>query len=180
MTSSSSAIASPQQFYLKLGSNGIKIAPFNFEDGANDQFDSRAFTVQMAPATRATSDAKATAESKPARSSHTVLRQWKPNDHPNGYGADILMTQDLNESDLITLTQTLGNGHDPVVIRIFSSRAAYEAEKNKQFGDVYARGYILFYVKNLTGEGAYRGFNEIRWMQEKGKFSSKFGTKTKL
>ena len=35
-------------------------------------------------------------------------------------------------------------------------------------------------VKNLTGEGAYNGFNEIRWMQKEGRFSDLFGTKTCL
>ena len=111
---------------------------------------------------------------------HTKLRTWRPDKNPAGYGADLLVTQSVTKNQLIALIKQLSQGHDPVVIRIFTSREAYDAEKNEQYGDIYAKGYILFYVKNGTGQGAYRGFNEIRWMQEKGKFADKFGAKTKL
>jgi hypothetical protein len=110
---------------------------------------------------------------------HTVLRSWKPDRKPQAYGADLLVAPDVSEEGLRKLVRELSRGHDPVNIRVFSSRPAYDAEKNEQYGDAYARGYILFYVKNKTGTGAYRGCDEIRWMQEKGKFADKFGTKTK-
>jgi len=181
MVSSISSIALSQQFYLKIESTGRTFGPFEFEDGATIQLGGNMFTLQIpATETKARSEIKATVEPEMSLASHTVLRQWKPNDHPKGYGAEILLTEDLSEADLIAFIKKLSKGHDPVNIRIFSSPAAYEAEKNDDFGEVYARGYILFYVKNLTGKGAYRGLNEIRWMQEEGKFSSKFGTKTKL
>jgi hypothetical protein len=122
----------------------------------------------------------ASSKAKPSSRKYTILRQWKPNNYPNGYGAEILLTQKLNEMGLVALIKKLSEGRDPVIIRIFSTRAAYDAERNETYGDAYARGYILFYVKNLTGRGAYRGFNEIRWMQEKGQFSKKFGKKTKM
>jgi hypothetical protein len=111
---------------------------------------------------------------------HTFLRQWKPDDNANGYGADLLVDESITELQLLDLVTHLVSNHDPVCIRIFTSREAYSAEKNETYGDIYARGYILFYVKNDIGKGAYRGFNEIRWMQEKGRFESKYGTKTKL
>ena len=126
------------------------------------------------------SNAGSAGVSRSPASSYTVLRQWKPNNDPNGYGAEILIGHDLSEKDLIALIKKLSHGHDPVSIDVWSSRVAYEQSKRNQYGEAFARGFILTYVKNLTGKGAYRGFNEIRWMQEKGKFSAKFGTKTEF
>lgn len=108
----------------------------------------------------------------------TYLRKWKPDKAAKGFGADILLKQDLSESEMVDFVRRLAKGHDPVNILIYTSRAAWEDEEGTSPASY--TGYILFYVKNKTGKGAYRGFNEIRWMQEKGKFSRKFGTKTKL
>lgn len=113
----------------------------------------------------------------------SFLRQWKPNDERNGYGADILLKENLEnleEGDLVAFVRELTKGHDPANVRIFSSRVAYEQEKNNNYGPEYKSDYVLFYVKNETRRGAYRGLNEIRWMQEVGKFSGKYGKKTQF
>ena len=111
---------------------------------------------------------------------YEILRSWRPNNEAKGYGAEILLNLDYSEAELISLVKQLATGHDPVVIRIFTSRNAYEQEQTGNYGPAYKSDYILFYVKNTTGRGAYRGFNEIRWMQEVGKYSSKFGSKTRM
>ena len=125
-------------------------------------------------------DRPASAAQPPA---YTVLRSWKPGNAANGYGADVLINDGLDqvdESHLVALVQSLSSGRDPAVIRVYSSRAAFEQGGNNVFGDEWKSGYILFYVRNATGRGAYRGFNEIRWMQEIGKFSDKYGTQTQF
>jgi hypothetical protein len=98
----------------------------------------------------------------------------------SGFGADILLKDDVSERDLVSLIKQLAGSHDPVVIRVYTSRTAYDQEQNGNYGPEYDSDYILFYVKNFSRMGAYRGCNEIRWMQEVGKFSSKFGTKSEL
>lgn len=109
------------------------------------------------------------------------LRQWKPNDMQNGYGADILIIEDeLSEQMLVSFVRLFAGSHDPVVIRIFTSVIAYDQEQNDRYGPEYDSDYILCYIKNFSGRGACRGCNEIRWMQETGKFSSKFGTAAKF
>ena len=110
----------------------------------------------------------------------THLRLFKPNNIQNGYGAVILLKDELSEQELVSFVKRLAGFHDPVVIRIFTSRIAYAQELNENYGQEYDSDYILFYIKNFSGRGAFKGCNEIRWMQETGKFSSKFGTKTKF
>jgi hypothetical protein len=110
----------------------------------------------------------------------THLRRFKPNNIQNGYGADILLKDELSEKELVSLLKRLAGSHDPVVIRIFTSHIAYAQEQNDNYGPEYDSDYILFFVRNLSGRGAYRNCNEIRWMQATGKFSVKFGTKTRF
>ncbi len=111
---------------------------------------------------------------------YDIIEQWKPDNKPNGYGAVILLNQEYDERELIDLIKSISSKKDPVVIRLFTSRKAYNQEKSGSYGPEYDSDYILFYVKNLTRSGAYRGCNEIRWMQVSGKFSSKAGTKSRL
>ena len=66
------------------------------------------------------------------------------------------------------------------MVDIYTSKEAYLAGVNQEYGDIFNEGFILGYVKNLTNRGAYRGFNEIRWMQEKGELSHLFGSVTTL
>ena len=115
-----------------------------------------------------------------AKVQFAYLRQFKHGKVQNGFGADVLLKDDLSERELIALVKQLAGSHDPVLIRIFTSRLAYNQERNNKYGPEYNSDYILFYVKNFSSLPAYRGSNEIRWMQETGKFSSKFGTKTKF
>lgn len=109
---------------------------------------------------------------------HTILRQWKPMSRPGGLGADVLLEQDVNVEQLVRFVEQLARAHDPVIIRVFTSREAYADQDGTT--PAFQTGFLIFYVKNGTGRGPYRGFNEIRWMQEVGKFSSRFGQKTKL
>ena len=60
----------------------------------------------------------------------TVLREWKPNDDPNGYGVELLLNQDATAQELIDDIKKLSKGHDPVFISIYSSRKAYDDAKN--------------------------------------------------
>ena len=82
------------------------------------------------------------------------------------------------EDHLVDLIRTLSTGHDPVLIKAYGSDEAYQAEQNETYGDVWETGYLLFYVKNFTGRGAFSGFNEIRWMQQEGNLPHKLGEKT--
>ena len=110
----------------------------------------------------------------------TYLRFFKPNNMQTGYGAVILLKDELSEQELVSFVKRLAGSHDPVVIRIFTSQIAYAQELNDNYGQEYDSDYILCYIKNFSGRGAFKGCNEIRWMQETGKFSSKFGTMTKF
>ena len=111
---------------------------------------------------------------------YSTLRKWSPNDAAAGLGLEIVLEQDdLAEKD-IDLIKQLSSGHDPVVIRVFTSKTAYEQEQANNFGPEYKSDHLLMYVKNGTGSGAYSGFNEIRWMQEVGEFADKYGAKTQL
>ncbi len=111
---------------------------------------------------------------------YSIIQQWKPDNNQNGLGADILLKQDLSKEEIISFLKQLSKDKDPVLIKIYTSQEAYKQEKNETYGKEFQEGYLLFYVRNTTGKGAYRGFNEIRWMQEIGKFSSLLGQKTKL
>jgi len=46
--------------------------------------------------------------------------------------------------------------------------------------DAFYSDYLLFYVKNATNKGIYKGINEIRWMQEIGDLSHLLGLKHKF
>lgn len=116
---------------------------------------------------------------------YEILRRWKP--YPkftdNGLGLEILLKEkesDLTEKGIVKFINTMKKHWDPVVIKIYLSRKAYQEGLTESFTVEYDKGYLLFYVKNTTVRGAYYGLNEIRWMQEKGKFSNLFGHKTKL
>ena len=82
------------------------------------------------------------------------------------------------EDQLVDLIRTLSTGHDPVNIKAYNSQEAYQQEQIGAYGDAWETGYLLFYVKNLTGRGAFSGFNEIRWMQQEGNLPQKMGEKT--
>ncbi|MCH6569990.1 MAG: hypothetical protein IH794_07770 [Acidobacteria bacterium] len=111
---------------------------------------------------------------------HSVLRDWKPNRDYRGLGLEILVSDEATEEELIELIQTLAGRREHVNIRVYSSNEAYRQEQRQSYGDAYKRGYLLFYIKNLTGRGPFDGLNEIRWMQETGHLSHKRGEKMRF
>ena len=115
---------------------------------------------------------------EPTPVKYVTLRQWHPNNDADGLGLDILLDSVPEEAELIKLIRKLRAGYDPVIIRVWTSRIAYEDDDAKT--PQFESDYILFYVKNKSGRGAYRGFDEIRWMQEVGKFSHRVGQKTRF
>ena len=109
------------------------------------------------------------------------LDYQKPDgNHPN-YVSILLYKGDVTEKRLIDIIKIFNQSYGKaVLVKIFSSTQAYQNEKNNVYGDIYDSDYLLFYVKNIRNWGAYKGFNEIRWMQVKGGLSHLFGTKYKL
>ena len=109
------------------------------------------------------------------------LDYQKPDgNHPN-YIATLLYKGDVTEKRLIDIIKVFNQSYDKaVLVKIFSSSEAYQNEKNNVYGDIYESEYLLFYVKNIRNWGAYKGFNEIRWMQAKGGLSHLLDTKYKL
>ena len=108
---------------------------------------------------------------------HTVLRDWKPNKDYRGLGLEILVGEEATEEELIALIKKLARGREHVHIRVYSSQEAYRQEQRQTYGEAYKRGYLLFYVKNLSGRGPFDGSNEIRWMQEQGHLPHRRGEK---
>ncbi|WP_192820615.1 hypothetical protein [Rufibacter sp. LB8] len=115
--------------------------------------------------------------------SYEVLRQWNPNNDNDAIGLDILIDKKdaTKENILILINQIAGNNVDKANILIFTTKNAWkEGQRGSNFTNDYKKSYIAFYVKNNTGDGAYSGFNEIRWMQEIGALSNLYGSVTKL
>ena len=108
---------------------------------------------------------------------HSVLRDWKPNRDYRGLGLEILVSDEATADELVALIKNLAARREHVNIRVYSSQEAYRQEQRQTYGDAYKSGYLLFYIKNLTGRGPFDGLNEIRWMQEKGHLPHKLGEK---
>jgi hypothetical protein len=108
---------------------------------------------------------------------YSVLRDWKPNKDYLGLGLEILVGEEATEEELVALIKNLAGRREHVNIRVYSSQEAYRQEQRQSYGDAYKRGYLLFYVKNLSGRGPFDGLNEIRWMQEKGHLPHRRGEK---
>ena len=73
---------------------------------------------------------------------YSTLRKWSPNNAARGLGLEIVLEQeDVTEQDLINLIKQLSSGHDPVVIRVFKSKTAYEQEQTNDFGPEYKSDY---------------------------------------
>lgn len=111
---------------------------------------------------------------------YEILREFRPYQAPNSLGLDLLVGSNIGKVEVITLIKKLSKDKDPVQINIYTDRKVYEDAKSNIYGETYDEHFLLFYVKNLTVRRAYYGLNEIRWMQEKGKFKDLFGTKTHL
>ncbi len=109
------------------------------------------------------------------------LREWNPNDDSQAIGLEILVSKDdVTEESIINLVKSITSNTQKSVVKIYQNRQAWEEEQSGNYTDVYNQDYLAVYVKNLSDSGAYRGFNEIRWMQEEGDLQDLFGTKTKL
>jgi hypothetical protein len=114
---------------------------------------------------------------------YSVARKWLPNKEPNGLGLEIVLENpDPTKQELIDLVTQISTGRDPVFLQVYATQAAYDTQKS--YGDEWDRGYLLAYVKNGSGTGAFQGFNEIRWMASAGKFAddpeTREGAVTKL
>ncbi|MFN9445856.1 MAG: hypothetical protein ACK56G_19200 [Pirellulaceae bacterium] len=114
---------------------------------------------------------------------YSVAQKWLPNDEPNGLGLEIVLENpEPTKEELIDLVTQITAGRDPVSLKVYATQAAYDTQKT--YGDEWDRGYLLAYVKNGTGKGAFQGFNEIRWMASAGKFAddpeTREGAVTKL
>ena len=109
------------------------------------------------------------------------LDYQKPDGNLPNYVAILLYKGDITEKRLIDIVKIFNQSYGKaVLVKIFSSTQAYQNEKNNVYGDIYDSDYLLFYVKNLRKWGAYKSFNEIRWMQAKGELSHLLGTKYKF
>ena len=117
----------------------------------------------------------------PAFDDIEYLEYQKPDGNRSNYIAILLYKGDVTEKRLIDIIKVFNKSYGKaVLVKIFSSTQAYQNEKNNVYGDIYDSEYLLFYVKNLRNFGAYKGFNEIRWMQAKGGLSHLLGTKYKF
>ena len=109
------------------------------------------------------------------------LEYQKPDGNSPNYFAILLYKGDITEKRLIDIVKKFNQSYSKaVLVKIFSSTQAYQNEKNNVYGEIYDSDYLLYYIKNLRNWGAYKGFNEIRWMQAKGGLSHLLGTKYKL
>lgn len=113
---------------------------------------------------------------------YKTLREWNPNKNSNAIGLDILIDKKYASKDQIKelLNEIVGNNELANILIFTSKKAWIEVNESSKPTNESLENYIAFYVKNETGEGAYRGFNEIRWMQENGNLSNLYGTNTKL
>jgi len=113
--------------------------------------------------------------------SYVVLREWKPDKDNKAIGMEILIAEeDVSKENIIDLVRSIVKDSKKALIKIYQDKEAWEGEKTGIYGEIYDKGYLVFYVKNLTDTGAYSGLNEIRWFQEIGELSDLFGESTEL
>jgi hypothetical protein len=139
--------------------------------------------VASEPAEKTPAPAEATSydgQAKTQKPRYEILRQWQPNDMRDGLGLELLMGADADEGEIVSLIKELSKGKDPVLINIYTDRKVYEDAKKNIYEESFDRHFILAYIKNYTNRGIFQGVNEIRWMQEVGKFSHLFRTATRL
>lgn len=104
---------------------------------------------------------------------YKFLREWRVADAPHGYGADILIEDDVEAEELVRFVIKLAGEQDPVKIRVWTNIDTYE--NMDETSAVYKNGYVLVYIRQTISGGALSDMNEIQWMQEVGKFSNFFG-----
>ena len=109
------------------------------------------------------------------------LEYQKPDGNRPNYVAMLLYKGNFTEKRLIDIVKIFNQSYEKaVLVKIFLGTQAYQNEKNNVYGEIYDSDYLLYYVKNLKNWGAYKGLNEIRWMQAKGELSLLLGTIYKL
>ena len=114
---------------------------------------------------------------------YEVLRRYTPLNISNSVGLDILINRHrVSEGNIMQLVKSLvPNSARVAVVTVYTSKNAWEeGQRGSDFSDEYDEHYIAYYVKNSMKKGPFQGANEIRWMQEIGPLSDKFGTATKL
>lgn len=108
------------------------------------------------------------------------MRQWRPYKAPNSLGLDILLLSELNKQELISFIKNISIGMDIVIINIYTDLDVYENAQKDYYTKEFDEHFVLIYIKNTTIRRAYYGFNEIRWMQQTGRFSGLYGTQTQM
>jgi len=117
----------------------------------------------------------------PGHVQHSILRQWIPK-HKSRQGAvaftdsiglDILLEADVDQPELVSFVKEKALGGEYVIIRVYTSRECWSDQTGES--DACKTGIVLVYLKNPSS-----GQNEIRWVQQEGKFSGLFGTATPL
>lgn len=112
---------------------------------------------------------------------HSILREWNPDDDPQAVGLEILISEnDATKENIENLIKTLSDNDSKAAIKVFQSRQAWQEEQSGDYTDAYDSGYLAYYVKNLTGSGAFQGRNEIRWFQAEGQLEHLMGSSTQL
>jgi hypothetical protein len=97
------------------------------------------------------------------------LREWYPDNDLSAIGLEILVSRDdVTKENIIKLAESISSKTQKAVVKFYQSKEAWAEEKSGSYTEVYDQDYLAFYVKNLTGKGAYNGLNEIRWMQAEG------------
>ncbi len=113
-------------------------------------------------------------ENKAEIITYEILRKWNPKNDKKAVGLDVLITkEDATEESIIDLVKHLAPNNVLVAnVIIFTSRSSWVDLRNgSDFNDDMRKNYVAYYVKNISTDGAFTGFNEIRWMQGIGEFS---------
>jgi len=113
-----------------------------------------------------------------SETSSLVPKEWQiiaQKDRGDHYVADVLVLNDKSKEYFIDEFKNIFKAlsSKTAVIRVYTSKEAYVKVQHDAWDDIARSGYIIYYVK-----GKYS--SEIRWMAEKGKFGSLFGTKTEI
>lgn len=112
---------------------------------------------------------------------YTILREWNPDEDPRAIGLEILINEeDATKENIENLVKSLSHSAGKAAIKVFQNQQAWEEERSGDYTDVYDSGYLAYYVKNLTGSGAFQGRNEIRWFQAEGQLEHLMGSTTQL
>jgi hypothetical protein len=106
---------------------------------------------------------------------YTVLREWNPDKDPKAVGLEIAISpDDVTTENVVALVKDLSKNTETAFIGVYDSKEAWQAGQNEIYGTVYKNGYIGM----LTKRGSV--INQIRWFQEEGPVSDKFGSVTNI